>query len=192
MCIRDRSGRLAIDVGAVAGAIRDRSRWVDLVVLQISYPPGPGPLDRLKSGLHTLIRTSIRPVLTVPKAISRFQRLLLAYDGSPKATEALALAAYLTGRWKLGLTVLTVAETAMAAEGMRISARAYLERYGVRGDFLSDRGPVGPAIIAAAAATASDVIIIGGYARSTVGGLMLGSAVEEVLRTRRMPTLICQ
>jgi nucleotide-binding universal stress UspA family protein len=186
------SGRLAIDVGSVATAIRDRSRWVDLVVLQISYPPGPGPLDRLKSGLHTLIRTSIRPVLTVPKAITSITRILLAYDGSPKATEALALTSYLTGRWKLGLTVLTVAETTMAAEGIRIGARAYLDRHGVSATFLSERGPAGPAIIAAAEATASDVIIIGGYARSTVGDLVLGSAVEEVLRTCRMPTLICQ
>jgi nucleotide-binding universal stress UspA family protein len=186
------SGRLAIDIGTVAASIRDRSRWVDLVVLQISYPPGPGPLDRLKSGLHTLIRTSIRPVLTVPKAISAISRTLLAYDGSPKATEALALATYITARWGLGLTVLTVAETAMAAEGVRITARGYLERHGVRADFLSERGPPGPAISAAAEATASDLIIIGGYARRAVGDLMLGSAVEEVLRTRRMPTLICQ
>ncbi|MBX0329545.1 universal stress protein [Oscillochloris sp. ZM17-4] len=186
------SGRLAVEVGSVSSAIRDRSRWVDLVVLQISYPPGPGPLDRLKSGLHTLIRTSIRPVLTVPRAIPTISHLLLAYDGSPKATEALTLTAYLAGRWKRGLTVLTVAETAMAAETMRIGARAYLERHGVNAAFVTGRGPVGPAIIAAAEDTASDLIVIGGYALGTVGGLMLGSAVEEVLRTRRMPTLICQ
>ncbi|NTV63514.1 MAG: universal stress protein, partial [Oscillochloris sp.] len=93
------SGRLALEVGTVNGAIRDRSRWVDLVVLQISYPPGPGPLERLTSGLHTLIRTSTRPVLTVPHAISKLSRLLLAYDGSPKASEALALTTYLARRW---------------------------------------------------------------------------------------------
>lgn len=186
------SGRLAIEVGAVASAIRDRSRWVDLVILQISYPPGPGPLNRLKSGLHTLIRTSIRPVLTVPTAITTINRLLLAYDGSPKATEALALTTYLAGRWNLGLTVLTVAETATASEGIRMGARTYVERHAVHADFVSERGPAGAAIIATAEATASDVIIIGGYARSAVSGLMLGSVAEEVLQARRMPTLICQ
>lgn len=186
------SGRMAIDVGAVSAAIRERSRWADLVVLQISYPPGPGPIDRLRSGLHALIRTSIRPVLTVPQAITSLSRVLLAYDGSTKANEALALTAYLVGRWGLGLSVLTVAETAMAAEGMRIGARAYLERHGIAAEFITGRGPVGPAITSVAEETACELIVIGGYSRGAVGDLMLGSAVEEVLRTRRMPTLICQ
>jgi len=186
------SGRLTIETGAVATAIRDRSRWADLVVLQISYPPGPGPLDRLKSGLHTLIRTSIRPVLTVPRAITSLSHLLLAYDGSPRASEALALTTYLADRWRLGLTVLSVAETDAIAEAMQTTAWAYLEHHGVRADFRRERGPAGPAILAAAEATGSDVIVIGGYARSAMSSLMLGSATEEVLRSRRMPTLICQ
>lgn len=186
------SGRLALEVGQVARTIRERSRWADLVVLQISYPPGPGPLDRLKSGLHTLIRTSVRPVLTVPLAARGVERVLLAYDGSPKAEEALVLATYLKARWGITLAVVTVSEgRSSSVEGARIRAKAYLAEHGLTADFLSVSGRPGAAIIAAAEQTGSELLIMGGHGHGPVSDLLLGSAVEQVLRTRRLPTLIC-
>jgi nucleotide-binding universal stress UspA family protein len=186
------SGRLALETGQVARTIRERSRWSDLVVLQISYPPGPGPLDRLKSGLHHLIRTSMRPVLTVPRATRSVERFLLAYDGSPKAEEALVLATYLALRWRRPLAVLVVADPRnLGAEGPRIRAKAYLSQQGVSAEFLTASGSPGQAIIAAAERTGSDVVVMGGYGHNAVSNLLLGSTVEEVLRTRRLPTLIC-
>ncbi len=185
-------GRLALEVGPVARTIRERSRWADMVVLQISHPPGPKPLARLKSGLHTLIRTSIRPVLTVPQATTALRHILLAYDATPKAEEALVLAAYLAARWHVALSVITVADPKQhSAEGARIRARAYLDQHGVPAEFIDAGGPAGPAIIAAAERTASDLVVIGGHGLNPVSDLLLGSVVEEVLRTRRLPTLIC-
>lgn len=186
------NGRLALEIGPVARTIRERSRWTDLVVLQISYPPGPTPLERLKSGLHSLIRTSVRPVLTVPRATRGVRQMLLAYDGSPRAEQALTLAAYITARWDTRLSVLTVAEPRQpGVEGARIRSRAYLEERGVKAEFISASGPPGQAIIAAAERTGSDVVIMGGHGHGPVSDLLLGSAVEEVLRTRKLPTLIC-
>jgi nucleotide-binding universal stress UspA family protein len=186
------AGRLALEAGQVARTIRERSRWSDLVVLQISYPPGPGPLSRLKSGLHNLIRTSLRPVLTVPKATRVVERYLLAYDGSPKSEEAMVLAAYLALRWRRSLTVVTVADQRHpSVEGARIRAKAYLAERGVTAEFLTASGSPGAAIVAAAERTGSQVVIMGGYGQGPVSNLLLGSTVEEVLRTRRMPTLIC-
>lgn len=185
-------GQLALAVGNVAATIVERSRWVDLVVLKITYPPGAGPLDRLKSGLTGLIRTSIRPVLTVPRPTERLERILLAYDATPKSEEALAMAAYLAARWKIELKVLTVTEAGEIVERARMRARDYLGEYGVRAQFLYERGPAGAAIVDAAERNGCDLIVIGGYGRSMVGTLMLGSTAEEVLRTHRLPTLICQ
>jgi nucleotide-binding universal stress UspA family protein len=186
------AGRLALEAGQVARTIRERSRWSDLVVLQISYPPGPGPLSRLKSGLHNLIRTSLRPVLTVPRAARVVERYLLAYDGSPKSEEAMVLAAYLALRWRRSLTVVTVADQRHpSVEGARIRAKAYLAERGVTAEFLTASGSPGAAIVAAAERTGSQVVIMGGYGQGPVSNLLLGSTVEEVLRTRRMPTLIC-
>lgn len=185
-------GRMALEVGPVARTIRERSHWADLVVLQISHPPGPKPLARLKSGLHTLIRTSVRPVLTVPQAATSLSRILLAYDASPKSEEALVLATYLAARWDVPLTVVTVADPKQpSVEGARIRARAYLGQHAVKAEFLTGSGAPGAAILAAAERTASGLVVLGGYGQGTVSGLLLGSVVEEVLRTRRLPTLIC-
>jgi nucleotide-binding universal stress UspA family protein len=185
-------GRLALASGNVARTIRERSRWADLVVLQISYPPGPGPLSRLKSGLHTLIRSAVQPVLTVPRATQSVRRMLVAYDGSPRAEEALVLATYLTARWAAELTVVVVSEPRHpSVEGARIKAKAYLADHGVRAEVLTMHGRPGEAIAAAAERTGSDLVIMGGQGHGPVSDLLLSSAVEEVLRTRQLPTLIC-
>jgi nucleotide-binding universal stress UspA family protein len=185
-------GRLAVDVGPVARCIRERSRWTDLVVLKLNYPPGPRPLARLKSGLRTLIRTSIRPVLMVPTPAQSLERLLLAYNDGPKAEEALFLAAYLAGRWKREIVLVTVSDGTPALEAARIRARKYLNERGISPQVAAASGPPGPAIVAAAERHNCGLIIMGGYGRGPVSDLVLGDTVEDVLRTSRVPTLICQ
>jgi hypothetical protein len=71
---------------------------MDLVVLGLSHPYTPGLVARLESGLHTIIQRCPVPVAAVPMSMVRLDRVLLAYDGSPKATEALFVATYLAGR----------------------------------------------------------------------------------------------
>lgn len=185
-------GRLAVESGTVRRCIRDRSRWADLLVLQINYPTRPSPLARLTSGLRTLIRTSIRPVLLVPRAVPTVERLLLAYDASPKAEEALLLATYLAGRWRRELTVLAVADGSHDTAPALARARAYLTSHGVHATYVAESGPAAPAILSVAAGSGSGAILMGGYGRGAISDLMLGSVVEEVLRARQLPTVICQ
>jgi len=186
-------GNLAVDMGVVGRSIRARSRWADLLALQIKYPPGPSPLARLTSSLRAIIRGSLRPVLTVPRAVTTLERLLLAYDGSPKADEALALATYLAGRWHKPLYVASVSEDGHSVEGPRLRARAYLREHGVDNvTFVSEIGPAGPTIVALADRVGADLIVMGGYGRDPLSDIVLGSAVEAVLQNRHLPTLICQ
>lgn len=186
-------GSLAVDVGVVGRSIRARSRWADLLALQIKYPPGASPLARLTSSLRAIIRASLRPVLTVPKAALSLERLLLAYDGSPKADEALFLATYLAGRWRRPLTVATISEDGHSVEGARLRARSYLQDHGVSDiSFVSEIGPAGPTIVAVAERVGADLIVMGGYGRDPLSDIVLGSSVEAVLRGCRLPTLICQ
>ncbi len=101
-------GEIAIGTGPVGTVICDRVHWTDLVVLHMEHPPDSGPLARLGNGLISLIRSSSRPILIVPWAATELARPLLAYDGSPKADEALYIAAYMAGCWQRPLTVLIV------------------------------------------------------------------------------------
>ena len=197
----DIPGELTIVVGGVARSICERARWNDLVVLSLSYPPAPRPIARLGSGLSTLLRRCPRPVLTAPgslrtepqdEASSNLGRALLAYDGSPKADEALFVATYLSGKWNIPLVVVTVIEPGRTTSDTLARAQKYLKTHGVQAAFVKESGPVAEAILKTADQHESDLIIMGGYGHGPVLEVVLGSAVDQILRASRRPMLICR
>ncbi len=185
-------GELAIEVGGTARKINERARWTDLVIVNLAHPPASQPIAKLSSGFRTLIRSCARPVLAVPKASPNLDRVLLAYDGSPKADEALFVATYLSCRWGITLVVLTVIETGRTTSETLLRAQRYLETHGVEATFVKEGGSVAEAILKTAEEHESDLIIMGGYGLSPVLEVALGSAVDQVLRTSRQPMLICR
>ncbi len=185
-------GRLAIQAGKVADWICEGTRWADLAVLCLQHPPGPKPLDRLGSGFRGIVRRCPRPILAVPAAASPLRKALLAYDGSPKADEALFVAAYMAGRWGTELVVLSVEEKGRAADEPLARAQGYLAGRGVQARPVEASGPVGETILAQAKAQAADILVMGGYGRSRLVELVLGSAVDEVLRLGTLPVLLCR
>jgi nucleotide-binding universal stress UspA family protein len=185
-------GELVIEVGEVARKICERSRWTDLVITSLAHPPAPQAVARLSSGFGTLIRRCPRPVLAVPGASSRLERALLAYDGSPKADEALFIATYLAGCWNISLTVVTVIEAGRTTAETLLRAQSYLERHGVQAAFVKGSGPVAEAILKVSEERGSDLLIVGGYGFSPVLEVVLGSAVDQVLRESQQPVLICR
>ncbi len=185
-------GVLSFASGEIARLVIDRMPYNDLVVLNIAHPPGSQFLSRLGSGLRTIIRRSARPILAVPGMTSPMDRLLLAYDGSLKANEALFLAAYFAGKLGTALTVLTVIETGKTNAKTLQHARSYLEAREIQAGYLSDTGPADEAILKAAKDQSSNFILMGGYGFSPVVEAVLGSTLDRVLREAGAPILICQ
>lgn len=188
-------GGFSIERGRVAATIIERAYWSDLIVTALSHAPGPHATDRLSSGFSALIRRSGRPVLAVPGPASSLNRPLLAYDGSPKAREALFVAAYLAGKWQLPLTVLSVAtgeERERDAGAALTDARQYLQSRRVNAFYRVERGKTPDAMQRVAEEQESDFIIMGGYGFRPLLDVMLGSTVNDVLRWRRWPLLICR
>jgi nucleotide-binding universal stress UspA family protein len=186
------SGKLAVVVGDVARQICQRTRWSDLVVADLAHPPGLQPLAKLGSRFRTLVRRCPRPALAVvPGVFSELSQALLAYDGSPKSKEALFVATYLAGQWRIPLVVLTVLEGNSTKETARY-AQEYLESHGVQATFLRERGPAGQVILETAEAHESNLILMGGYGLNPVLEVVLGSAVDQVLRESCQPMLICR
>jgi nucleotide-binding universal stress UspA family protein len=186
------NGKLAIDVGRVARKICERSRWADLVVVGLAHPPLPQPVARLGSGFRTMIRRCPTPVLAVPGAFSPLSRPLLAFDSSPKAREALYIAAYIATRGQVPLTVVTVVEDGAVTPDALAEAEEYLSERGAQVISVRASGPTAEAILATAQQHESDLILMGGYGHSPVVEVVLGSAVDQVLRASRQPVLICR
>jgi nucleotide-binding universal stress UspA family protein len=185
-------GKVAIEAGGVSRLIYERARWADLVVLGLAHPPAPQPLARLGSGFRTLLQRWSRPVLAVPAPPTPMDRVLLAYDGSPKADEALFVATYLAGQWKASLVVATVVETGRTTVEAPSRAEGYLRSHGVDATFVRESGVVAEVILSTAEAHACNLIALGGYGFSPVLEVVLGSAVDRVLRESRVPVLICR
>jgi nucleotide-binding universal stress UspA family protein len=161
-----------------------------LVVVSLAHPPGSQPVAKLSSGFRTLLRRCPRPVLAVPGTVSPLSRPLLAYDGSPKAEEALFIAAYLASRWQVPLTVVTVLENSQVTSKQAVRPREYLVGHGIQATYLEEQGPVAEVILDAAKQRACDLILVGGYGHSPVVELVLGSTVDQVLRESGQPILI--
>ncbi len=185
-------GELTVEVGKIAPKICERARWTDLVVVNLAHPPAPRPFVKLRSGFRNLIYRCPTPVLAVPRVSPTMERALLAYDGSPKAEEALFVATYLACRWKIHVTVVTVMEVGRTTPRALTRAQDYLEAHDVQAAFVKERGPVAQAILKTARERESDVIIMGGYGVRPELEVVLGSAVNQVLRHSQQLVLMCR
>lgn len=186
------SGRFAIEIGGIARKICERARWSDLVVVNLAHPPGSSPVAKLGSGIRTMIARCPRPLLAVPQVSSRLESALLAYDGSPKAHEALFLATYLAGQWDIPLILVGVQEGSRPADRALRDAQLYLERHEIQPATVIKTGPVGRSILETVAEHDCELILMGGYGHTPTVEMVLGSAVNQVLADSPVPLLICR
>jgi nucleotide-binding universal stress UspA family protein len=120
------------------------------------------------------------------------KKLLLAYNASPKADEALFIAAYMACRWTLPLVVLTVESSDVNAEDVQQKAKEYLSKAGVSPEFLVEEKAIVESILDTAKKKDCNLILIGGYKASPVIEIVKGSLVDQILRETTVPTLICR
>ncbi len=191
------SGDFRSEVGGsgstpVVDALVDRARWADAVVMPLTFAPGNQALDRLSSGMSLLLRRCPRPVLTVPGDPSPMRHALLAYDGSPKAREALYIGAYMAARWETRLTVIGVAEEGLDLTAALAEAAHYTAEMNIAPETVTARGPAAHAILDTAADRGCDLLLLGGYGANAMLTVIVGSTVDEILRTTKLPVLICR
>lgn len=185
-------GQMAIEVDGISRKICERARWVDLVIVSLAHPPGRYPMARLNSGFRTMIQRCPRPVVAVPGKPSLMNRALLAFDGSPKAMEALFVGTYLNVLWNTSLVLLTITDGRRVTSKKLKQAQQYLEGHGAQAIALNRSGPEAEIILASAEEYECDMFIVGGYGMQPVQEVVLGSTVDQVLRESRMPVMVCR
>ena len=185
-------GQLAIAEGNPAEQICARASWTDLVVLDLAYPPEENAVDRLTSGVRTIIQRSPTPVLTVPGSPSPLKHALLAYDGSVKSKEALYLSTYLSCRWGIALTIVSVQEPDRRPAETLLEAAVYVEDHGLTPNLVSKEGDVSQGILEAGLAHGCDFMVMGGYGHGPLMEAALGSRVNTILRAAEIPVLVCR
>jgi nucleotide-binding universal stress UspA family protein len=184
------NGVLAIEVGDPTQKILERAALADLIVIKIAHPPSTG-IRSLGSQVRTLIARASRPILAIPGMISSFQHALLAFDGSPKAKEALFVATYLAEQWKTELTIFTGLSDESSDSSIQEFAQNYLEFNEIEARFITER--YSPETFKSAAEEINaDLIIMGGYSGSILKEMTIGSSVNYMMRESQLPVLICR
>jgi len=187
-------GEFAIEVGnSPVESIVRHAAWVDFVIVNSTRPPKDKPLARISPDLKLIIQQCPRPIQVRPDGTeSDYSHALLAYDGSPKAEEALFIATYLSARWKKSLTVVTV-ETSRTSEAALQKARGYIIQHGLKDvNFLLKKGPIAETVLEAAKTYQSNLLFMGGFSYRPVRHLTLGSTAEHILCEFRHPMWVCQ
>jgi nucleotide-binding universal stress UspA family protein len=181
---------LTVVSGRVPNQVCLHARLADLIVLTVSHPPQPGAAS-VGSGLRAIIWRAARSVLAVQGNVSPMDRALLGFNGNVKSKEALFVAAYLAERWKTALTVLTVLDGEKVFPSTQDYARSYLETRGVQADFIVADGPL-DVFLDVMKERKINLVLIGGYNGTALKEVMLGSAVNFLLREVNCPMLICR
>ena len=188
-------GSLAIEVGEPGKKILERAFYTDMVIVKMKYAPGIQPFQKLGSGFRTLVRKCPQPLLVVPGLMRPVKRLLLAYDGSPKAKEAMYIAAYQAIQWNVELYILTTYRDNEQKEEMKKyihEARSYMRFSGTYYKAHLRKGLSGQNILNFVTEKDIDMVIMGSYGSAPLKEVMTGSTIDYVLDSIQIPVLICK
>jgi nucleotide-binding universal stress UspA family protein len=184
-------GKLITETGEITKKICERATMTDLIVLKIVHPP-LGGLATLRSPFRTIIENSSRPVLGVPQKATRFQRALLAYDGSELAKEALFVATYLAEVWKTELLVFTAWDGSKVKMDAQDYVRRYLDIHEVEAEYIiSEKGAM-DFLNQTVEEKNADLVLMGSHGGSTLQQVFIGSALDYTLRESKVPIFICR
>lgn len=185
------TGHLVIETGDVTRKICDRALLTDLVVLNAHHPPAMG-VTSLGSRLRAILWKCARPLVTVPGGAAPLRHALLAYDGSPKAREALFVATYLAERWQTTLLVVALRDGTKVPTTALDEARRYLDWHEVPAEYNVQAGSV-EVFLHLIREREIDLMVMGGYSVSPLTEVMGGgSAVNFMLREAPCPLFICR
>lgn len=185
-------GDLAITDGDIIDQICHFAIGSDLVVINLSYPTENSPIARLNAGFHDLVRRCPRPLYIVPNVKRDIHSAILAFDGSPKAWEALYLAAYISRKWQVALWIVNVPDNEQTGKKILDQAREYLAGHEIQAEYMLKEKPVDEAILNLANQLDCDLIIMGGYGVAAILQVLVGSTVDQVLLESQRPLLVCR
>jgi nucleotide-binding universal stress UspA family protein len=176
--------------GAPADVITERSQLADLLILGKR-----GEFSRLESKalgatVESVARTIRKPVLVVKKEIIPITNILIGYDGSEHANQALQHAGHLAEATASQMTVLCITDDEELGAHYCAEAEKYLKSYNAAVNSVVQSGYPDKDIIGYATENNYDLIAIGAFGHSRIREAILGSTTEHILRLSNQPVLL--
>ncbi|MBI4867016.1 MAG: universal stress protein [Candidatus Wallbacteria bacterium] len=198
--ILEETGKLAADAGVecttilrtgiVSDVLCKEAHTVDLVVLGQRGEFSEWGSRIFGSTFEATIRQINKPVFVAPRARTRIERVLAAYDGSRTANSVLKIAAEACAQEDLTMKVVVVDSDDSYGRELFEEVQSFLEPYKLKFEIERVGGAPGEAIVEAARKYDADVLAMGAYGHSRLRELIMGSTTEYVLRYAECPVLL--
>ena len=178
--------------GIVSNVILERAQRTDLVVMgeRGAGADWSGPM--LGSTFEAVVRHAPKPVLVTKDKARPLHRILVAYDGSDRAQDALDVVTHLISERQREMLLLTVDDGHKARETDYEQAVNRLAERGIEAPHQFVKGHPAEKIIETAEKEESDLIVMGAYGHSRFLKTLFGSTVDDVLHSASCPILICR
>jgi len=184
-----------VEIDALPGQARDDfarlARHFDLTIVGQGKEPNSDTDMMAEAALFG----SGRPVLFVPRIQAkppRFDRALVAWDGSQPAARALGDAMPLLEK-ATRIEVVSIAGPRTAYKELPgFNITRHLSRHGLNAELkrLPLSGDVGDTLLSYAADAGSDYLIMGGYGHSRLREFVLGGTTRTIMTTMTLPVLM--
>jgi len=176
--------------GVVSRVIVEHSGLADLIVMGRGGEHNEWLEGLVGSTAEAVIRRSTLPVLITGTENLGKEHIMLAYDGSSHAQNALRTAVAFAEMWKTTLKILVVGEH---GGGPVVSeVQGYLDAHEVDGAVLEATGEPGEKIVEFAESTKADLVVMGAYGHSKVRELVVGSTTTYVINHASCPILLAR
>lgn len=150
-----------------------------------------GEKKRIGHNFRKVAQHAEIPILVGDEEQESLRRVLLAYNGSPRARQALTRVV----RWQTNsfeqVIVVVVQQIGSVSQQRLSKVRADLDARGLSDYvFVNRRGRPASQIVAAAVESRADLIVMGSFRYPALIEWLLGSTVEGVLRKTHLPVML--
>lgn len=174
--------------GQVVGSIVEQGQLVDLIVMGRSGEHADWLDGVLGSTTEGVVRRAKCPVLVTDRSQARIDQVVVAYDGSGHARQALHLAADLGESWGGKYAVIVVSDE--HAERWLDEARSYMEAHSIEVEYVSRKGDPREEILGFCEEENADLLLMGAYGHSKVREMLLGSTTAHLINHAGCPVLL--
>ena len=167
--------------GDAVEILEEKLQLVDLAIFGIRHAFDYGAVLHPHDFLARVARAARRPILAMAEPTHVVNRVLVAYDGSRAAADALRSFAILQAFDPELVKVVSVGETGVEAAQHVETARAYLEAHDYKTEGVVVEGKPSEQILAEAKSIDADLIVLGAVGRSGLAKFLMGDTASSIL-----------
>jgi nucleotide-binding universal stress UspA family protein len=178
--------------GDIVDTVAEQESGAEMVLIGKRGEAADFAKGHLGSNLERIVRASTKPVFVASRAYKPITRALVAYDGGASAMRAIDHIARTPLYQDLRMTIVTVGSANDANRKGLEDARAMLRTAGIEAWAETVAGQPETALGKLVEEAPFDLVVMGAYGHSRIRSLIIGSTTTEMIRTCRVPIVLCR